>query len=78
VFVKGSTGWRWLRNGLLLYGVYVYQARLVATWEVLDDCTWKVQFVNIVVSILGVQLFTQKFNNVFRIWDMPYLDNDLR
>lgn len=58
--------------------IFPVQAILTATWQIVSDATWKVKFDGIAVSILGQKLFTQKFNEVYRIWDMPYLDNDLR
>lgn len=54
------------------------QARLVATWEVVDQTTWRVIFDDISISLWGRKLFTQNFKDVSRIWDFTFLDNRLR
>jgi len=53
-------------------------ASLVATWEVLDDSTWKVFFRDITIRLGGVPLLRKRFQDTTRVWKVTYLDADTR
>jgi len=53
-------------------------ARLQATWDVLDERTWKVQFQSIRLALGSFVLMNQSFENTTRIWVTTYLSESLR
>lgn len=53
-------------------------ARLVATWDVVDDATWEVKFEHVEVTAWGRRVVHREFKNVSRIWKITYLDPELR
>ena len=54
------------------------RASLIATWDVLDGTRWKVYFQSLSISLLGVVLFSKRFEDVTRIWKFTYLDEHTR
>jgi hypothetical protein len=54
------------------------EAKLIATWEVVDDETWEVKFEHVQISAWGKQVLFKRFGDVRRIWKITYLDQQLR
>lgn len=53
-------------------------ARLVASWDVVDEDTWEVRFENVEVTAWGRRLGFKEFKNVSRLWKMTYMDDQIR
>mmetsp|Transcript_22879 Transcript_22879/g.23105 ORF Transcript_22879/g.23105 Transcript_22879/m.23105 type:complete len:274 (-) Transcript_22879:91-912(-) len=52
---------------------------LEAKWSVYDSNTWRIDFTDLIIRVFGMKLFTKPFpSGTYRLWEITYLDNDLR
>lgn len=51
---------------------------LSATWDVIDKKTWRVQFVDIAIKVLGIQVTKKSLEGSVGTWRMTYLDDTIR
>jgi hypothetical protein len=54
---------------------------LSAKWDVLNDASWKVIFIDLVVSLFNIQLLRKEFptdGSRYGFWRMGYVDKDTR
>ena len=66
-----------------MYSYCLHKGALTATQRIKDNKTWQIEFLSINNSLFGIPIINKKFpqeqdKKEIRLWEITYLDEDLR